>query len=132
MKHVYCIEAVDENYRAVAYKIGVAGNLRDRIAQMQTSNHALLRLVTSFACHADARMEGCLHDWLQAFRIRGEWFRPEPCVLSAMLRCAAVFRQLTDEQNVVLCGALVVDGWLYRQVKGVSDEPLPAWLRMSA
>lgn len=130
MKHVYCIEALDD--RTLAYKIGVASHVGRRVAEMQTSNHALLRIVTDFPCHHDTRVESFLHSLLTQFHIRGEWFRPEPFVRDAMLRCADVFRSLTEEQNVVLCGTLTNDGWLYRHIKGWSNDPLPAWLRAAA
>jgi hypothetical protein len=96
---------------------------------MQTSNHALLRLVAEFPCHNDTRIESFLHDLLQTYRIRGEWFQPDPVVFDSFCRCRDVFMSLDEDQNVVLCGTVLNDGWLYRRAKGWDLGPIPAWLR---
>lgn len=129
MKHVYCIEAFDD--RPLAYKIGVAANVESRIASMQTSNHAMLRSVTQFPCYSETAVESFLHSVLSMYRLRGEWFKPDPDVLRCCLRCSEVFSSLSESQNQMLCGALQDDGWLYRQVKGFDYSQMPSWLRLA-
>jgi len=128
MNSVYCIEANDG--RALAYKIGRAAAPAKRVNEMQTSNHADLRIVYEFPCYDDKKIESFLHDLLQAYRIRGEWFRPDSVVLESFCRCRDVFCSISTEQNQLVCGSVLNDGWLYRRVKGWDVGCLPSWLRL--
>ena len=63
-------------------KIGVASNVQDRLANMQTGCPFPLVLLTSFVSACPYEDEESIHALLEEYRVRGEWFRlPEPMVM---------------------------------------------------
>ena len=59
-------------------KIGVAGNVKQRLKTLQTGNPEELSIITSVKCDSDMKtldLERRLHKIYQRHRIRGEWFR---------------------------------------------------------
>lgn len=54
-------------------KIGVASNVRKRLAALQTGHHTSLRIIGTVP--GDAALERELHQRFAAHRIRGEWFK---------------------------------------------------------
>lgn len=65
--------------RAGPIKIGYSTNPAARIASMQTSNARELVLIGSIP--GDTAVERAIHRELSAYRLRGEWWRPEPAVM---------------------------------------------------
>lgn len=63
-------------------KIGIARNMRERMSSLQTGCPDMLAVLATMP--GGAGEERFLHDVLSAHRIRGEWFRPAPAVLSAV------------------------------------------------
>lgn len=57
------------------YKIGIADNPAERLAQMQTGNPAKLVLVRAWPSHQAQREERLIHSLLQRYHHAGEWFK---------------------------------------------------------
>lgn len=72
----YVIEAVGTG----TVKIGKSGDVRARIAQLQTSNANELRLIANLR----GDVERMLHSHLVDHRVTGEWFRWTPEVQAAI------------------------------------------------
>ena len=68
------------NRDSKAIKIGIAKNIRRRLASLQTSSPAELELLCSVknkTTKAARKLEQELHQKFDRFRIRGEWFKAE-------------------------------------------------------
>lgn len=61
-------------------KIGRAQNVQARLAMLQTGNHEELRILRIIA----GDVEAGLHRQYSHLRIRGEWFRFDPSMLTAI------------------------------------------------
>lgn len=83
MKYVYVLRGADNQY-----KVGIATDVRSRLASIQTSYpHRLTVLTCKLVADAPA-VEAALHAQLAEHRLAGEWFK------------------LTDSQALELCVAL--------------------------
>ena len=76
--YLYLIGAYDYNGEVLAVKIGVAGDVKKRIAAMQTGQFCEMRLICAW--RTDSRMkcfavEKLAHEHYERRRMRGEWFR---------------------------------------------------------
>lgn len=92
---VYFIQA-DENG---PIKIGFTSDKPEkRLNQLQTGNHASLKLLGAINATADREKE--LHAALAEWRLQGEWFEPHPTVL------ATVQEALSLSEEPANCGAL--------------------------
>lgn len=68
---IYCVQAGTGG----PVKIGVASDVRRRVTNLQSANHARLVLLAAFA---GGREEECaLHKRFATLRVRGEWFAAE-------------------------------------------------------
>lgn len=77
-------------------KIGTTtGNPYARMATLQTGNSRELRLLVSIPGGADE--ESSLHERFAALRERGEWFRPDPTLLSFIDGLAWAYREQQPE-----------------------------------
>lgn len=56
------------------YKIGVADNVKTRMADLQTSNPFELRVIATRCVEKAFAVESKLHNDYKPFRVRGEWF----------------------------------------------------------
>lgn len=75
MSETYCYFI--QSGKKGAIKIGVSGDLKQRMAEMQTGNPYQLRLVFAVKCASRKiaeQMEGDLHYYFVSQRVRGEWF----------------------------------------------------------
>lgn len=72
---VYFIQVGD----AGLVKIGVSSNPLVRLASLQTSHSDELRLIGTMPGKRSKERE--LHDRFASLRVRGEWFRPDMCIL---------------------------------------------------
>src|SRR5690348_7786681 len=61
-------------------KIGIANDPLKRLAELQTSHHAPLKLLG--VSPGTLIVERKIHKQLDAHRLQGEWFRPDPEVLA--------------------------------------------------
>lgn len=64
-------------------KIGVAQNVRGRLSTLQGANARELRVVACIKSSDPYRIESELHQRFQDKRLRGEWFRDDPCIREA-------------------------------------------------
>lgn len=79
--HVYLIAQPGGHY-----KIGVAGSVDRRLAQLQSGNPVALRVAGSFPA-TDANAEELdLHHALAPWRTRGEWFELRPKLAGVLER----------------------------------------------
>jgi hypothetical protein len=74
-------------------KIGFALDVQSRVATLQTASPA--RLVLLACMDGDRHTEARLHQRFASARVRGEWFRPVPTLLSFLL--AGVLRYAQAE-----------------------------------
>lgn len=74
--YVYFIRSGDSG----PIKIGHSINPDARIWGLQAATHLPLRVVTTIV--GDKKLEKTLHRKFRRFRIRGEWFRPVPTLLT--------------------------------------------------
>lgn len=74
-------------------KIGYAGNPRSRMADMQTAHSKPLKLLG--AIPGDMTVERSLHKKFAHLRLMGEWFKPEP-ILMSFIEGACFGRDVTD------------------------------------
>ncbi len=72
---IYFIQADDG-----PVKIGYTSNQKKRVANMRTSSHAELKLLS--VIDGTRSLEAEMHSKFSGLRIRGEWFRPEEPLLS--------------------------------------------------
>lgn len=61
------------------YKIGIAIDVKERISNMQTGNPFPIRLVKTWPGRADLERE--VHEMLDQYHHRGEWFKGGTCEL---------------------------------------------------
>jgi Meiotically Up-regulated Gene 113 (MUG113) protein len=61
-------------------KIGLADRPFERLASLQTANYEELRLLAHVP--VEPLEERFYHEVMEPYRIRGEWFRPDPVVLA--------------------------------------------------
>jgi hypothetical protein len=69
MRSVYLIRGNDGRY-----KIGIAKNPKQRIAQLQTGNSDKLTLIESYLTENASKIESSLHNRYSYVRNVGEWF----------------------------------------------------------
>jgi hypothetical protein len=106
MTFVYFIRAGDIG----PIKIGMSRNVESRLAKMQTDTPMLLKLL---GCIPGGKTEEHnLHLRLSAYRVSGEWFRPDPVVI------AAVERELASHGTT---------DYLFPRAPFVPKSPLQAW-----
>lgn len=55
-------------------KIGIANDLTNRLAMMQTGCPYELKLLKHWTCEHPEQAEECLHANFERYRVRGEWF----------------------------------------------------------
>jgi hypothetical protein len=67
---------------ADAVKIGITRSVKPRISNLQLGSAHPLELILAIPAHAG--LERVLHQYLDADRLRGEWFRLTPRVLVAL------------------------------------------------
>lgn len=78
----------DENDDRAPVKIGWTTNLDDRLKTLATGSPVKLKLIR--CVEAASHMEGRFHKMFQDVRLRGEWFRWTPDILTAFPRGYAV------------------------------------------
>jgi hypothetical protein len=78
-KFIYVIQAGE------FVKIGVATDVAKRIQELQTGCPYNLKLVVAVPCKNAYASERSVHDRLQAFHTRGEWFRASRSEIDAAL-----------------------------------------------
>lgn len=71
MKKIYLIQLGDKN----VFKIGYAKNPKQRLKELQTSNHEKLSIVFEFQTVNFSKIESMLHNHFSMNRINGEWFQ---------------------------------------------------------
>jgi hypothetical protein len=69
-------------------KIGVTGNIEDRVRTMQTGSPQPLRVLATFPGGFD--LEARLHRMFAPHRVHGEWFAPAPDLLQRLAEWVAV------------------------------------------
>jgi hypothetical protein len=57
------------------FKIGFANDVQKRLSALQTSTHVELNLHASIAVDDPRKAESAIHERLDKYLIRGEWFR---------------------------------------------------------
>ncbi len=67
-------------------KIGVASNVQDRLATMQTGCPFKLVLLTSFVSPKPYEEEEWIHALLDEYRVQGEWFKLPEAMIQHLLR----------------------------------------------
>lgn len=77
---IYFIQAGDGGPIKIGYTQGEAAS---RVRDLQTGNAELLRLLHSMP--GDMDLEAELHRLFERYRIRGEWFHPDPKLLSFLV-----------------------------------------------
>lgn len=71
MQYLYLIQS--NQY----HKIGIANDVRSRLAQLQTGNPVKLQLVTCWGFEDAISVERALHQKYASYRVNGEWFEYE-------------------------------------------------------
>lgn len=66
--------------RAGLFKIGIAGDVEKRLRQLQSNSGDTLHLL--YTCPGGRKFEASLHEYQSAFRVRGEWFKPNEMILT--------------------------------------------------
>lgn len=81
-KTVYFIQAGD----CGSIKIGITGNLQDRLRSIQNGNPLQLSVIYSFECESfkASKIEKRLHEKFEQFRLKGEWFHPHSFILKTI------------------------------------------------
>lgn len=90
-------------------KIGVAKDVRARLAQLQAANASELKFL---GCLAGAQgLERELHGWLHADRTRGEWFAPSADLMRLIYAAhkAATGRAMGEEGPTIRRGTVMED-----------------------
>ena len=79
ISYVYVIRASRINPDESNYKIGIATNVKQRLANIQTSSPEKLKLIFKHRTDQPDKLEKSLHNYFKYYRIRdnGEWFRFE-------------------------------------------------------
>ncbi len=64
-------------------KIGVTNNVKQRLKDVQTANPNDVKLEYSFSCEIgeERKIEAEIHHLFHSIRLRGEWFKDDPCLL---------------------------------------------------
>lgn len=83
-----------------AIKIGFTDNIKRRLAGLQTSSHTTLELIGSVS--AGALDELSIHARFAHLRIRGEWFRAEPDLMTFIkrLRGGGTYAPMTPKEQI--------------------------------
>lgn len=100
MKFIYLFRA-----GAAHYKVGITGNIANRIKAIQTSNQHQIELITSRPVSNDSSAEKELHDWLKDYRTNGgsEWFElttEQALELVKKISSIEVEADITDHLNM--------------------------------
>ena len=85
------------------YKIGVANNVHSRWHDIQQCNpYPVEILLIKGGCDA-RRMECRLHNWLDKYRMHGEWFKPPELLMIGLLDpnfdIDAILKELPDTRH---------------------------------
>lgn len=138
---IYVIAAGDNTV-----KIGIAGDLKNRLSTLQSGHYELLKVAFSHTCEKkEARMiEQQVHRLLTAKRLRGEWFnvtpeRAQAVIMKVIERIEAKKTPLTslqeNRQAPVITGAMVkaaraMLGWKQRELAKGAGLSLPTIKRI--
>ena len=97
LKYVYVIQGSRINPNESNYKIGIATNIKNRMAQLQTSSPVKLNLLFKYYTTEADKLEKSLHNYFKYYRIRhnGEWFGFEDTKISDWLRTD--FKDFVDQ-----------------------------------
>jgi hypothetical protein len=103
---IYFIQAGDDG----PVKIGCAENVEKRRSALQTAHHDVLRILRSFP--GERGVERSLHERFSNLRIRGEWFRFAPEMLTAHLPVLLTFPPTQKSPNLSIDLGAAVKSYL--------------------
>lgn len=78
-------------------KIGIAKRPRDRLNNMQVGCPLELKIIAEYLTHNPKQDERRLHDLLDKFLVRGEWFKIPDNLIAAMVKATSVEDLLTGK-----------------------------------
>lgn len=83
------------------YKIGIANNVEERLAGIQTGNPYPVEVVAKFevAQSTARRLEKLFHTILGYFRVRGEWFELTPGKIEVITNTCRVAEDIVKKQS---------------------------------
>jgi predicted small secreted protein len=82
MKHIYLIKESENNY----YKVGVSGNINQRIKQLQTGSAGTIELIEKYPSKYSHKIEKALHRKYQQYNVKGEWFNLPESMLNDFIK----------------------------------------------
>lgn len=113
---VYFIQAGES-----AIKIGITENLGDRLTNLKTGNHEVLKVLHQIDCpsrETATRVEAELHRFFRDFHLKGEWFKVSPFLLNGI----DFFKE--DGYQSILNGNMYTDIYM-----DVFNKLTPIWNR---
>jgi hypothetical protein len=87
-----------------AFKIGRTNSAQERLSALQTANPTPLRLWC--ALQGDDRLEKAIHEKLDRFRLRGEWFACTELVRTLVVALAYLQRHIPQDAHVRVCRSM--------------------------
>lgn len=82
--YLYLIAEEDTDF----CKVGIAGNVQQRLIQLQSGSSRNLRIVESIPCNEAARAESIVKSKLIEFHLRSEWYKVQPEYAIEVMRAA--------------------------------------------
>lgn len=95
MQNLYLIKC--QNF----YKIGVAANVQDRLAQLATGNPFDLEVLAVFQFEYANSVESALHQRFSNERVRGEWFELETHHIDEIIQVCQLLGGIANELPTV-------------------------------
>ena len=85
---------VKPRYKDGPLKIGIAGNLQDRLDALQTAHYEDLEVLFVVEMDRPRELEKALHRRFREYRIRGEWFAANRYLCEALLAIPGIYTPL--------------------------------------